>query len=70
VINGLPPDIMHELLEGVVPFALAQCLKEFLYRKYFTLEQLNNIISSWAYGPLHIDNKPVVISTSFGETVK
>ena len=27
VVNGYPPDLLHDLLEGIVPTELALCLK-------------------------------------------
>ena len=69
-VDGLPPDIMHDLLEGVVTFEMALVLKHLLKKTYFTLDELNSIISSWHYGQLDKENKPVEISTSFGDTIK
>lgn len=43
-ITGFPPDILHDLFEGVVPVELARCLKGLSAKKYFTLEELNNAI--------------------------
>jgi len=70
VVEGLPPDIMHDLLEGVVPFELALILKVLIAKGYFSLEDLNNCISSWCYGSLDKANKPVEIAASFGESIK
>jgi len=70
VIDGLPPDIMHDLLEGVVPFEMALLLKHFVSKGYFTVDELNRTLASWKYGPLDKANKPVPITSTVGETIK
>ena len=70
VVEGLPPDIMHDLLEGLVPYELALILKVLIGKCYFSLEDLNHCISSWPYGSLDKANKPVEIAASFGESIK
>lgn len=48
-ITGFPPDLRHDLLEGVVPVELTHCLKGMIAKKYFTLEELNwAIVSSFS----------------------
>lgn len=44
VINGFPPDLLHDLLEGIVPFELALCLKALIAKGYFSLLNLNMAI--------------------------
>jgi len=70
VVEGLPPDIMHDLLEGVIPFELALVLKVLIAKGYFSLEDLNHCISSWPYGSLDKANTPVEIAVSFSESIK
>ena len=70
VVNGLPPDIMHDLLEGVVPFELALTLRALIKEGIVSLEELNRILSSWNYGPLDKANQPVAISSNFNDTIK
>ena len=48
-ITGFPPDILHDLFEGVVPVELALCLKGLMTKTYFSLEDLNKAISSFPY---------------------
>lgn len=48
---GLPPDVMHDLLEGYVPHTMKLLLNKLLYtEKLFTLEFLNNTINYFNYG--------------------
>ena len=59
---GLPPDVMHDLLEGYVPYTMKLMLNKLLDEKLFTLEQLNNTISHFNYGN-DMRNRPNVLST-------
>lgn len=45
-ITGFPPDILHDLLEGIVPVEIALCLKVLISKKYFSLVDLNKAIVS------------------------
>lgn len=48
-VTGYPPDVLHDLLEGVIPLELALCLNLFVRKQYFTLLQLNNLIAEFPY---------------------
>ncbi|KAG9278069.1 hypothetical protein AMEX_G5864 [Astyanax mexicanus] len=67
-VTGFPPDVLHDLLEGIVPVELALCIGEMIRCKYFTHEYLNKRILSFPYQ--HADNvdKPKPIPKTF--TVK
>ena len=48
----LPQDVMHLLLEGVIPYELKLMLHDFTaVKKYFTVDDLNNRIRSFNYSP-------------------
>lgn len=49
VLSGYPPDVMHDLFEGIVPRELALCLQVFIKNKYFTLDELNKAIQMFPY---------------------
>lgn len=49
VTTGYPPDVLHDLLEGIVPGELALCFGLLIKKKYFSLEQLNRIIKNFPY---------------------
>ncbi len=50
VVGQLPMDIMHVMLEGVLPYELSLMLSYFVVtRKYFKCDQLNNRIVSFSY---------------------
>ena len=62
VIGGLTPDVMHDLLEGVVPLVVSQVLSHCLEKKYFKLEELNYIIQNFNYGAAEYKDKPSPIT--------
>ena len=56
-------DIMHDLLEGIVPFELKLLLFSYIYdRKLFSLEFLNSRLASFDYGSCDRKNKPTALS--------
>lgn len=62
VVGGMPPDAMHDILEGVLHYAVKEMLKEFIFvKKLITLEELNRRISTFDYGYHDDSNKPAVI---------
>ena len=62
VVDGLPPDIMHDLLEGVVPFEIQLVLKSLIGKGFFDLDLVNRTLHSWKYGPLDKRNQPVALT--------
>jgi len=64
--NGqLPQDVMHILLEGVLPYTIKAMLQSFVCEKrFFTIEILNQKISSFRYSRSESKNKPSQISSS------
>lgn len=63
VVDGLPSDIMHDLLEGVLPRHMKIMLKKFICeKKFFILEELNHRLSCFPYGSSDSTNKPSSIN--------
>ena len=64
VVNGLPTDLDHDLLEGfakdVWNIAIVRCLQ----RKYFNIHDLSNGILSFSYSDIDEKNEPQVIKTT------
>lgn len=59
VINQLPQDIMHVLLEGVVPYEVSLMLTTFVTEnKYFSVDFLNDRIDAFAYTSQEVKDKP------------
>lgn len=62
VVDQVPQDIMHVLLEGVVPYELLLMLKSFVRdKKYFSVHLLNDRIASFAYSTHEATNRPSLI---------
>jgi len=62
-INGLPPDIMHDMLEGTVRVNIKLLMTYLssmpkINKHRYTLEQLNEDLASFPYGRIDKDNKP------------
>ena len=59
VVNQLPQDIMHVLLEGVIPYELSLMIYSFIKEeKYFSLDQLNDRIACFSYSTKEAKDKP------------
>jgi len=65
VVGGLPPDAMHDILEGVLHYSVKETLKVMIFEKQFvTIDELNKRISSFDYGYQNDSNKPTAIQLS------
>lgn len=49
LLEAYPPDILHDVFEGIVPMELALCFRDFIANGYATLQELNNAIKSLRY---------------------
>ena len=55
----MAPDIMHDILEGVLQVSLIATLKDIILKKsYITIQTLNKRLESFNYGPIDSSNKP------------
>ncbi len=64
-VTGFPPDILHDLLEGVIPVEMALCLNALINKKYITLEYVNRMIKQFPYQFMDKIDQPQVIPTTF-----
>ncbi|KAG8200625.1 hypothetical protein JTE90_022247 [Oedothorax gibbosus] len=62
VCEGLPPDPMHDILEGIAPYELALIFKSLIGDRYLDLDLLNNRISKFKYAKNDKVNKTSLIS--------
>lgn len=62
ITHLFPPDVMHDVLEGVIPFVLKNILNEMIREKMLTLGQLNYAIDNFSYGWNNKRSKPQPIS--------
>lgn len=58
IFKQTPPDVMHVLLEGVIPLTLQALRKHFITAKQTTLVEINNGIKDFLYGYMEEKNKP------------
>jgi len=65
VLSGYPPDLLHDLFEGIVPLELALCLDLLIKKKYFTLLQLNDLIHQFPYKWTDKSDSPQPIPLNF-----
>ncbi len=61
----LEPDLMHDLLEGIVPVELSLCLSDLISKGYFNLETLNQAIRSFTYTFTDKTDQPQPITKGF-----
>ena len=65
VIEGLPGDAMHDVLEGLLQYEVKELLKYAINeQQFFTLDNLNHCIQNFDYGSPDVSNKPSVISSA------
>lgn len=64
-IGGFPPDLLHDLLEGIVPVEMALCLEDLIGKHYFSLESLNGAIKQFPYKFSDRTDQPQPIPQSF-----
>ncbi|KAJ8017622.1 hypothetical protein HOLleu_44835 [Holothuria leucospilota] len=62
VASGLPPDIAHDLFEGVIPETICKVVKALVDQDYFTLAYLNKRIRHFPYEGSDRTNKPSTMS--------
>jgi len=62
--NQLPQDVMHVLLEGVIPYTLKCMLRRFICdRHYFTIEFLNDRITCFSFSRSECRSKPTKLTS-------
>ena len=59
VVSGLPPDIMHDGLDGVLEYELPLIVGKFVTDGHLCIEWLNIQLRTWDYGRLDASNTPV-----------
>ena len=62
VTEGLVPDLMHDVLEGCLPYEVKELLKYIVHTKVISCSELDGIIQSFPYLGLDKQNKPSPIS--------
>ncbi len=61
ITHLFPPDVMHDILEGVIPNVLRWILHQLIQDKHFTLAQLNFEIENFPYSVNDKTSKPQIL---------
>ncbi|XP_064475545.1 uncharacterized protein LOC135389426 [Ornithodoros turicata] len=61
----LPPDVMHDIHEGVLPFAIKHILSNLISLNFFSIDDLNKEIIHFGYSTYDNRNKPQPVSREF-----
>ena len=64
VTEGLVPDIMHDVLEGCLPYVIKEMLKVFINDKIISFTDVHSAILEVQYGMTDKCNKPATISVT------
>lgn len=64
-VSGYPPDITHDLFEGIVPYELALCFDLWVKKKYISLAELNDSIKHFPYKWSDRVNSPHSVPLNF-----
>ena len=62
VTEGLVPDVMHDVLEGIFPLEIKELIKQLIKDGIITLSKLNEAIETFPYGRTDSQNKPLQIA--------
>lgn len=64
ITKGLVPDIMHDVLEGSLPYEVKEMLNYYIRQKIITHSELSTAMESFPYLSTDAQNKPVPITTT------
>jgi hypothetical protein len=62
VTEGLPMDIMHDILEGSLQYETKLLLHHIISNGILSLDDINSAIQSFDYGFVDMNNKPSLIN--------
>ncbi|XP_051155511.1 uncharacterized protein LOC127289347 [Leptopilina boulardi] len=63
ITEGAPPDIIHDLILGVLPRTMQQLCQNVIFKK-ISLDELNRRIASFDYGYSEVDKRPPPLKAS------
>jgi len=64
-VTSLPPDCMHDVLEGVIPQVLKVCLRGLIVEKIVTVQTFNERLERFKFGQNDAKNIPCTRPASF-----
>ena len=70
VIEGLPPDVAHDVFEGFSVDLISNALESLVTQNKFSLQEFNNILSRFKYARIDKANKPQPLKIISGISFK
>jgi len=64
-IQCLPPDVMHDVLEGVMVFIVDMVIKRLVHQRILTMKRIASCMRSFKYGSADITDKPEALPDDF-----
>jgi hypothetical protein len=64
-ISCLLPDVMHDLLEGIMPYVVNLAIKKLVGERIITTKQIHELMSSFVYGISDSTDKPDILPIDF-----
>ncbi len=62
-MRGLPGDVMHDILEGILQYEAKELLKHAIFHeKFLSLDELNDLILQFDFGYSNDKSRPSAIS--------
>ncbi|CAF1610145.1 unnamed protein product, partial [Didymodactylos carnosus] len=60
-ISSLPPDVMHDLMEGVMPLITSAIFSTIVHDRLMTVKQLLDLVNNFSYGRHDRDSTPPLL---------
>ena len=60
--KAFPPDIMHDVLEGVLPLVMKLVITEARKQRHITIREFNDGLKELSFGKNYVTNKPVPLT--------
>ena len=70
VINGLPPDLIHDVFEGVGVDVIFHVLINSVNEGVLTINEINNNIATFTFSQIDLKNKPVLFKIISSQNFK
>lgn len=64
ITESFPPDLMHDILEGVIPQVLKLVLLKLTRERQVKLQQFNEQLEQFPFGQNNITHRPVLLKPS------
>lgn len=62
ISEQIPQDLMHILLEGVIPYVVKYILQHYIGQNLITIDQINSRLMEFEYGYSQVKDKPEPIN--------